>query len=527
MKHCSITESSDQPTTATLLANQHLLKKYFDSTGECSQFEHAAVKLYCPDEQTQNSISFAFGDKDRNNLLTENKRQYTSHPILYQRQRIGYLQLASDAQDASAPTQGQHLPDEQAIKQAETVAKHIALLIKRDQANTLSKVYLGKSLSLNGYSKLTFSLETFIEKASGAKTPVIIEGAFGCEKLAVASSIHYNSPLKHKPFIEINCGLGSTQEFEQKLINCFVQAKGGSIYLHGIDELPMEQQNTLLDLLSASSKKDNINLPQINTADVRLLFSTTESLEKQVDKRSFSKRLYALINYLQVKIPTLSERKEDIGEIIDQLVKQHRLYQDQSLSSEVKAALYNYDWPENYQELECTVARLLVLTNFQQVSIDELKAHAPKIFAQQNAQSAIGSAENVVKKPEFELISCLMNKEYDAFEHLHSGLRKALVYVAENYCHEITLTQLAQNAFVSPSHLSFLLKDNLDKSFKQILAELRIEKAKMIFAKTPNVRITDVSLDVGFGDLSHFEKIFKRHTKVTPRQYKNNQKLNA
>lgn len=529
MKHSSITESSDQTTSTTLLANQYLLKKYFDSTGECDQFQHAAVKLYCPDEQTQNSISFAFGDKkpEDSNLHNNTSRHYTSHPILYQRERIGYLQLVSDISD---PPNNQATPlsaDEQVKRQAETVAKRIALLIKRDQANTLSALYLGKSLSLNGYSDLTFGLEFFIEKAAGARNPVIIEGAFGCEKLAVASSIHYNSALKHKTFIEINCGLGSTSEFEQKLINCFIQAKGGSIYLHGIDELPMAQQDTLLDLLSASSKSEDIKLPQINTSDVRLLLSTTKSLASLVEKKLFSRRLYALINFLKVKVPTLYERKEDIGEIIEQLIRQHRLYQDQNLSPEVKNALCNYNWPENYQELECTVARLLVLTNYQKVSLDELETHAPKVLAKQSSKSCGVSHQRENQAPQFELIKCLIEKDYSAFDHLHSGLKKALIYVAENYCQEITLTQLAQNAFVSPSHLSFLLKDNLNKSFKQILAELRIEKAKMVFAKTPNVRITDVSLDVGFGDLSHFEKIFKRHTKVTPRQYKNSQKFNA
>jgi DNA-binding NtrC family response regulator len=521
MKHCSITDLSEQPTTANLLASQHLLKRYFDSTGECDQFIHAAIKLYENDDQddTQNPLRFNFGQQNE-----QTDCPFISYPILYQRKHIGDLQLAG--KKTGTTQKNQAILDLNADECATTVAKKIALLVKRDQANTLSGLYLGKELSLDGYSETIFSLEAFIEKAAGAPSPVIIEGDFGCEKLAVASSIHYNSQLKHHPFIEIHCNNTCSEDFSQKLISCFKQAKGGSIYLHGIDELSVEQQNTLLELLGVSSEHSMSKYPQINTSDVRLLLSTTQPLAKLVAQNTFSRQLHAKLNFLQVKIPPLTERKEDINAILDQLVKRHRLFQEHGLSSEVQSALCNYHWPENYQELERTVARVMALSNTNPVDISELKKYAPEIFAAQSSSHASSTKSN--KQPisaDFNLIQCLMNKNYDAVKHLHGGLQKALYYLAENYCKEISLTELAQNAYVSPSHLSYLLKFYLKHSFKQILAELRIEKAKLMFAQTPNARITDVSLDVGFGDLSHFEKIFKRYTKVTPRQYKNGQKL--
>ena len=521
MKHCSITDLSDQPTTANLLASQHLLKRYFDSTGECDQFIHAAIKLYENESEndTQHPLRFNFGQHNE-----QTDCPFISYPILYQRKHIGDLQLAGKQHDTAQNSHPQTKLN--ANECAVTVAKKIALLVKRDQANTLSGLYLGKELSLDGYSEIIFNLEAFIEKAAGAPSPVIIEGDFGCEKLAVASSIHYNSQLKHQPFIEIHCNSTCTDDFSQKLINCFKQAKGGSIYLHGIDELCVEQQNILLELLGVSSDHSMNQYPQINTSDVRLLLSTTHSLAKLVSQDTFSRQLHAKLNFLHVKIPPLTERKEDINIILDQLVKRHRLFQEQGLSKEVLSALCNYHWPENYQELERTVARVMALSNTNPVDISELKKYAPEVFAAQlNSQNPSTKSNKQPIPEDFNLIGCLMNKNYDAVKHLHGGLQKALYYLAENYCKEISLTELAQNAYVSPSHLSYLLKFYLKHSFKQILAELRIEKAKQMFAQAPNVRITDVSLDVGFGDLSHFEKIFKRYTKVTPRQYKNSQKL--
>lgn len=252
---------------------------------------------------------------------------------------------------------------------------------------------------------------------------------------------------------------------------------------------------------------------------MRIIVSSTKTLADQVKQGRFSRHLYAQLNYLQVKLPSLHERREDLSAIIEQLTQRHRLYQEQSICDSVVKALCNYHWPENYQQLESTIARLLALGNHNPINLDDLAQYAPEI--NQSVNNALKDKAVDIKNIEKLLIPNLMQQNYEPFKHLHSGLQKALKYLGENYCKEITLTQLAQNAFVSPSHLSYLLKFYLGHSFKQILARLRIEKAKQLFDVTPNSRITDVSLDVGFGDLSHFEKIFKRYTQVTPRQYKN------
>ena len=115
----------------------------------------------------------------------------------------------------------------------------------------------------------------------------------------------------------------------------------------------------------------------------------------------------------------------------------------------------------------------------------------------------------------------MLNQRFEMLEGFHPGLQKALKYLSLNYCQEITLSLLSSNAFISPSHLSFLFKSTLSISFKPLLAGMRIERAKQILKGKPNSRITDVSLEVGFGDLSHFEKIFKRLTGMTPRDFKN------
>jgi len=102
----------------------------------------------------------------------------------------------------------------------------------------------------------------------------------------------------------------------------------------------------------------------------------------------------------------------------------------------------------------------------------------------------------------------------------HPALEKAVRYLGENYKVDLSMVELAQKCFVSSSHLSFLFKSRLGKTFKQLLTEIRIEKAKELFQTMPARQITQICSDVGFIDLSHFEKTFKKHVGLSPSRYR-------
>ena len=103
------------------------------------------------------------------------------------------------------------------------------------------------------------------------------------------------------------------------------------------------------------------------------------------------------------------------------------------------------------------------------------------------------------------------------------GIQRALRYVGTNYTEDISLGRLARESFMSPSHLSFLLKRSLGVPFKSLLAAVRIERAKQLLSEPNPSSITDISLEVGFGDLSHFERTFKRLVGTNPREYRRQQ----
>ena len=113
----------------------------------------------------------------------------------------------------------------------------------------------------------------------------------------------------------------------------------------------------------------------------------------------------------------------------------------------------------------------------------------------------------------------LADGDYSDLHAYEIGVQRALRYVGNHYTEEISLGRLARESYISPSHLSFLLKRALGVPFKSLLAAIRIERAQKLLTLAEH-SITEISLEVGFGDLSHFERTFKRLVGTNPRQYR-------
>lgn len=101
-----------------------------------------------------------------------------------------------------------------------------------------------------------------------------------------------------------------------------------------------------------------------------------------------------------------------------------------------------------------------------------------------------------------------------------AALQRAIHFICQNYTDPIALSEVASRAFVSSSHLSYLFRQHLALRFKNLLCELRIRHALMMIDENPAALITEISLYSGFFDLSHFEKMFRRYTSMSPREYR-------
>lgn len=448
-------------------------------------------------ESNINKATIHFGNGRHNEDIHFNVNHPNKYSIYYKKSPIGYIRInESNIEDI----------------RLDEVFEKVDLLISRHVTNKVTRFHLGKGQELIGTSDHILSIESFIKRVSKTSHPVLIEGNSGCEKQAIATAIHYNSERSHQNFYELNCSSLKHENFEQSLLALMHKINGGTLFISEIEHLSISQQGKLIQSLSAktlNSKTHSSTPTAQDRFDIRYIISTSHNLIDEVKESRFLDSLLRQFNYLKIKMPSLKDRRGDIPHILNFLLHENsegnKVFSEQAIS-----ILKNHNWPENYSELEQVGIRLIVLSKGDVITPEDIKMLAPEVFND--------DVEEINHKI---LIENLFNENFFSIKDLHPGLKKSLVYISRNYHKEITLQNLSDYSFVSPSHLSYLFRSNLGRSFKQILTGLRIEKIKKTFKEFPNQKITISSLEVGFGDLSHFEKIFKKHTGMTPREYKN------
>lgn len=230
-----------------------------------------------------------------------------------------------------------------------------------------------------GKSKAMREILEKIQKVSSFKTTVLITGESGTGKELLAKCIHDNSPRKNKAFIPINCGAIPEHLIESELFGhrkgaftdaikdkkgLFEEANGGSIFLDEIGELPVHLQAKLLRALQESvirpvGSEENIPI------DVRIIAATLRDLEKDSLDGRFRDDLYYRLHVLELKIPPLRERLEDIEEIVTFLLAKisARLQLQIPIVTEgAYSLLIKHNWPGNIRELENYLERAIILS---------------------------------------------------------------------------------------------------------------------------------------------------------------------
>lgn len=375
------------------------------------------------------------------------------------------------------------------------IQSDFSILANRFVSNYCQSEKKVSSQNLIGISQHIIDIENFINLAKTNIKPVLIEGQNGGEQLTIASSIHVNSVLNEGELYELNCNKLSVYKDPLNYIDKLMDIKIGTLYISSIDILNKEQQYKLLSCLERLEP------------NVRVITSSTRGLENLVQLDQFHPALYRFISILQIRLPTLKERLEDIPHILRSIVKKQG--ENKKFSNESIELFKNYDWPNNYAELNNIALNLIRSSKNKTISLSDIENYAPFMLA--GRKSIIDHQK---------LMSCLINKDFSCLDTLHPSLRKSLNYIANNYEQEISLDRLADKSHISPSHLSYLFRSNFGISFKIIISKFRVEMIKKYFLNHPEKSITESALDNGFGDLSHFEKIFKKYTGMTPKKYK-------
>jgi DNA-binding NtrC family response regulator len=231
-------------------------------------------------------------------------------------------------------------------------------------------------------------LYRMIAKASQSNHPVLILGESGTGKELVARSIHFSGPFSSKPFIPVDCGSLVPTLIESELFGyvkgaftgalqakdgLLSMAEGGTVFLDEIGEMPTDLQAKLLRAIQekeirpvGSTKRININ--------VRILAATNKDLEQGVSHGTFRRDLYFRLNVLNLRIPSLRERRQDIPLLIGYFLE--RIARDtgriRTLSDAAVKLMLAFDWPGNVRELENCIERACALSSGPIIQVSDL-----------------------------------------------------------------------------------------------------------------------------------------------------------
>jgi len=225
------------------------------------------------------------------------------------------------------------------------------------------------------------SLLEMATQVAAAHIPVLITGPNGAGKEKIAEVIQANSDLKSKPFIKVNVGALPADLLEAELfgaeqgaftgagkqrIGRFEAANGGTLFLDEIGNLSIEGQKKLLRVLQ-TGEFERLGSSITQKVTVRVISATNENLSSAIEKGDFREDLYYRLNVIELDLPALNQRKEDINELISLF-----LDEDKTLSKSAESLIQNYDWPGNVRELQNAIQRACLLCGDNEIQPEHL-----------------------------------------------------------------------------------------------------------------------------------------------------------
>jgi two-component system response regulator AtoC len=228
-----------------------------------------------------------------------------------------------------------------------------------------------------------------VGKVAKADATVLITGESGTGKELVAEALHYNSNRRSGPMVKVSCAALPETLLEAELFGHekgsftgamtmrkgrFELADKGTVFLDEIGEMSLATQTKLLRVLQ-ERKIERVGSSLPIKVDIRIICATNKDLQKQVEQNKFRDDLFYRLNVINIHMPPLRERKEDVPALVEHFLAKHRYSataQPAAISEEALKRLTEYEWPGNVRELENVVERAVVLSRGQIITSREL-----------------------------------------------------------------------------------------------------------------------------------------------------------
>ncbi len=240
-----------------------------------------------------------------------------------------------------------------------------------------------------GKSKPMREVFDLIRRVADSQTNLLITGESGTGKELVAKAIHFNSLRKSSPFVPVNCAAIPELLLESELFGhvrgaftdaktdkrgLFEEAQGGTLFLDEISELPMMLQAKLLRAVQEREIR-RVGATRSVATDVRIIAATNVKLAEEVKAKRFREDLFYRLNVIEVRLPPLRDRKEDIPLLVQGLLHKSVAARQKSIDTVAESALarlIDYEWPGNVRELENVVERAATLAQEKKITLEDL-----------------------------------------------------------------------------------------------------------------------------------------------------------
>ena len=279
--------------------------------------------------------------------------------------------------------------------------------LKKEKRALESKLF--HSYDIIGKGQAIEKIRNLIVKLRNAESRIFVSGPAGSGKELIARQIHKQSSRSNKPFVVVNGALLDSQKYELELFGSeninetisygfFEKAKGGTLLIDEVTEIPLETQAKILRVLIDQKFRRVNGLKEINV-NVRIISTSNKNIREEVDKGNFREDLYHRLNVVPIFLPALKDRTEDIPLLLNYFSKK---IAELNGISETKLdtdfdLYYNYHWPGNVRELRNLVERISILSlNENTNNINQLVQDA---LSQKNVSKNNDLYENVLSYP--------------------------------------------------------------------------------------------------------------------------------
>jgi two-component system response regulator PilR (NtrC family) len=274
-----------------------------------------------------------------------------------------------------------------AMEKRALIAENVALRRQVVGRSRLARM-LGKSRAMQKVFEL-------IDKVHSTKTSVLITGESGTGKELVARALHSESQRSRSAFVAVNCGAIPSELMESELFGhkkgaftgaiadkqgLFAEADGGTLFLDEIGELSLGLQVKILRALQERKVKPVGDVDE-REIDVRIVAATNRELEEEVARGAFRADLYYRLNVIEIRLPPLRQRREDMPLLVEHFVARFAKDQDKRITGLTPAAmrrLDDHDFPGNVRELENVIERAVALSTGPVIDVDVLPTWKPR-----------------------------------------------------------------------------------------------------------------------------------------------------